>query len=306
MPESSRQAPNPLTPTLSPPGRGRLAAHRYRLGLFFLFLLLAIPAAAQPTPFPAGTVEIAYGADARQRLDFTPAARPGAPLVVFIHGGAWSMGDMAMAGHMAVHFHDKGDAFASLDYRLVPEANPQQQAEDVAAALARLLADAPRLGIDRGRVMIIGHSAGAHLAALVGTDPFYLAAHRLPISAIEGVVLLDGAGYDVAAQLRSAGPLLRSLYHRAFGDDPAFQARVSPMLHAAAPNAGRFLILHIASRADSGAQSVRLGALLNAAGTPAEVESVEGSHADIFRGFGQPGHRATELTDAFAEALFGH
>jgi len=274
--------------------------------LLLLSLILAMPVVAQPTPFPAGTVEIAYGADPRQRLDFTPAARPNAPLVVFIHGGAWSMGDMAMAGHMAVHFHDKGDAFASLDYRLVPEANPQQQAEDVAAALARLLADAPRLGIDRARVMIIGHSAGAHLAALVGTDPSYLAAHHLPISAIGGVVLLDGAGYDVPAQLRFAGPLLRSLYRRAFGDDPAFQARVSPMLHAAAPNAGRFLILHIASRADSGAQSVRLGALLNAAGTPAQVESVDGSHADIFRRFGQPGHRATELTDAFAAALFGH
>ena len=152
--------------------------------------------------------------------------------------------------------------------------------------------------------MIIGHSAGAHLAALVGTDPAYLGLHHLPIGTIGGVVLLDGAGYDVAAQMRFAGPLLRSMYRRAFGDDPAFQARVSPIAQAAAPNAGRFLIFHIASRADSGAQSVRLAALLRGAGTPAEVVSVEGSHADIFRRFGEPGHRATELTDAFAEALF--
>jgi arylformamidase len=267
-------------------------------------LLAATPAAAQRTPFPDGTVEIAYGADARQRLEFTPAARSGAPLVLFIHGGGWSLGDMAMAGHMAVHFHARGYAFASVDYRLVPDANPQQQAEDVAAAIARLLEDSRRLGIDRERVMIMGHSAGAHLAALVGTDPYYLGAHHVAISAIKGVVLLDGAGYDVAAQLRFAGPLLRSMYHRAFGDDPAFQARVSPIVQAAAPNAGRFLIFHIASRADSGAQSVRLGALLEAAGTPAEVVSVEGSHAEIFRQFGQPGHRATEATDAFAEALF--
>ena len=150
-----------------------------------------------------------------------------------------------------------------------------------------------------------GHSAGAHLAALVGTDPYYLAAHHLPISAIRGVVLLDGAGYDVAAQTRFAGPFLRSIYRRAFGEDPAFQARVSPMEHAAAPNAARFLIFHITSRADSGAQSVRLGALLNAAGTPAEIVSVDNSHAEIFRQFGQPGHRATELTDAFAATLFG-
>jgi arylformamidase len=274
------------------------------LALLALVLLAAMPAAAQRTPFPDGTVEISYGSDARQRLDFTPPARPVAPLVLFIHGGAWSLGDKAMAGHMAAHFHQNGYAFASVNYRLVPDANPQQQAEDVAAAIARLLDDARRLGIDRDRVMIMGHSAGAHLAALVGTDPFYLGAHHLPISAVKGVVLLDGAGYDVAAQMRFAGPLLRSMYHRAFGDDPAFQARVSPIAQAAAPNAGRFLIFHIASRADSGAQSARLGALLNAAGTPAEVVSVEGSHAEIFRQFGRPGHRATELTDAFAEALF--
>src|SRR4051812_21730176 len=179
--------------------------------LLVIALLIAAPAAAQRTPFPTGTVEIAYGSDARQRLDFTPDARPGAPLVLFVHGGAWSLGDMAMAGHMAVHFHARGYAFASVDYRLVPSANPHQQADDVAAALARLIGDAPRLGIDPARVMIMGHSAGAHLAALVGTEPSYLAAHRLPIGAIGGVVLLDGAGYDVAAQLRFAGPFLRSL-----------------------------------------------------------------------------------------------
>ena len=272
--------------------------------LLALALLIAAPVAAQRTPFPAGTIELSFGSDARQRLDFTPASQPGAPLVLFVHGGAWSLGDMATAGHMAVHFHARGYAFASVDYRLVPDANPRQQAEDVAAAIARLLGDADRLGIDRARLMIVGHSAGAHLAALVATDPYYLAAYHLPIGAISGAVLLDGAGYDVAAQMRYAGPLLRSLYHRAFGDDPAFQSRVSPIAQAAAPNAGRFLIFHIASRADSGAQSVRLGALLRAAGTPAEVVSVDGSHAEIFRNFGQPGHRPTELTDAFAEALF--
>jgi len=274
------------------------------LALIVLALLAANAVMAQRTPYPQGTVEVAYGDAARQRLDFTPAARPGAPLVLFVHGGAWSMGDKAMAGHMAVHFHQRGYAFASVNYRLVPDADPAQQAEDVAAAIARLIGDAGRLGIDRERVMIMGHSAGAHLAALVATDPAYLGTHHIPIAAIGGVVLLDGAGYDVAAQMRDAGPLLRSMYRRAFGDDPAFQSRVSPTRHADAPNAGRFLIFHIASRADSGAQSARLGALLRAAGTPAEVVSIDSSHAEIFRRFGQPGHRATELTDAFAEALF--
>ena len=269
--------------------------------LLFLALLFALPAAAQRSPSPEGTVELAYGDDARQRLDFTPAERAGAPLIVFIHGGAWAFGDKRMAGHMAAHFHGRFYAFASLNYRLVPEASVVQQAEDVAAAIARLLRES-----GARHVVLIGHSAGAHLAALVGTDPAYLAAQRLPIGTIDGVVLLDGAGYDVPAQMARGGPLLRRMYRNAFTDDPAFQRRVSPTAHAAAPNAGRFLILHIASRPDdSGAQSERLGAALRAAGTPAEVVAVDNSHAEIFRRFGTPGHVATERADAFAQALFG-
>jgi arylformamidase len=271
--------------------------------LLFIALLTGLPAAAQrlPVPSPDGTVELAYGEDPRQRLDFTPVERGDAPLVMFIHGGAWAFGDKRMAGHMAVHFHGRGYAFASLNYRLVPRASVAQQAEDVAAALAHLLRET-----GSRRILLIGHSAGAHLAALVGTDPAYLAAHRLPVGTISGVVLLDGAGYDVPAQMERGGPLLRRMYRNAFTDDPAVQRRVSPAWHAEAPNAARFLIFHVASRPDdSGAQSERLGAALRAAGTPAEVVSVDNSHAGIFRQFGQAGHAATARTDAFAEAIFG-
>lgn len=269
--------------------------------LVILALLLALPAAAQRAPFPDGVVEIAYGEDARQRLDFTAAAQRDTSLIVFIHGGAWAFGDKRMAGHMAAHFHARGYAFAALNYRLVPAASVVQQAEDVAAAIARL-----RRETGTRQILLIGHSAGAHLAALVGTDPVYLAAHRLPIGTIDGVVLLDGAGYDVPAQMARGGPLLRRMYRNAFTDDPDFQRRVSPATHAAAPNAGRFLILHIASRPDdSGAQSERLGAALRAAGTPAEVVSVDNTHAEIFRRFGTPGHVATERSDAFARTVFG-
>lgn len=271
-----------------------------------LALLLALAAApAAQTAQTAQTAERSYGADPAQRLDFTPAAAPNAPLVLFIHGGGWSRGDKSMAGHMAAHFHALGYAFAAINYRLVPQGNVEQQAADVAAALASLIGDANRLGIDPARIMLIGHSAGAHLAALVGTDPRYLAARHIAISAIGGVALLDGAGYDVPRQMAQAGPFLRRLYVNAFGTDPAAQRRVSPTLQAGPPNAGAFLILHIVRRADSTSQSEALAAALRAAHTPAEVEAVDNSHAEIFRQFGQSGHRATELVDAFAAALFG-
>lgn len=277
-----------------------------RFGLLLLaFLLIGAPLAAQRgrTSPPAGTAEISYGAGERQRLDFTPVVDREAPLVLFVHGGGWRRGDKRMAAHMAAHFHSRGYAFAAVNYRLVPDVTVAQQAEDVAAALARAMREAD---VDGRHVLLIGHSAGAHLVALIGTDPAYLAAHRISLSAIGGVVLLDGAGYDVPRQLGQAGPFLRRLYTNAFGDDPAAQRQVSPISHVAAPNAGRFLILHIADRPDdSGAQSEALAAALESAGTPAEVASVEGTHAEIFRDWGMPGHRATSLTDAFADTVFG-
>ena len=276
--------------------------------LFLLGALLTMTLAAQRmrTPSPEGTVELAYGEDPRQRLDFTPAPARAAPLVLFVHGGGWRRGDKNIAGHMAAHFHARGYAFAAINYRLVPDARPDLQAADVAAAVARLTRDARNHGVDPDRIMLVGHSAGAHLVALVGTDPAFLAAHRIPLSAIDGVVPLDGAGYDVPRQLEAAGPFLRRIYVNAFGEDPAYQRRVSPIAHAAGPNAAAFLILHVASRPDdAGAQSQALGNALRQAGTPAEVAAAEGNHMTIFRGFGSPGHQATALTDAFAERIFG-
>ena len=200
--------------------------------LFLLGALLTMPLAAQRmrTPSPEGTVELAYGEDPRQRLDFTPAPARAAPLVLFVHGGGWRRGDKNIAGHMAAHFHARGYAFAAINYRLVPDARPDLQAADVAAAVARLTRDARNHGVDPDRIMLVGHSAGAHLVALVGTDPAFLAAHRIPLSAIDGVVPLDGAGYDVPRQLEAAGPFLRRIYVNAFGEDPAYQRRVSRLV----------------------------------------------------------------------------
>ena len=96
-----------------------------------------------------------------------------APLVIFVHGGGWKRGDKnnATGQHKARHYVRQGYAFASINYRLVPDATVEQQAADVASAVAYLRGNAQRLGIDAKLIVLMGHSAGAHLVALVGTRP---------------------------------------------------------------------------------------------------------------------------------------
>lgn len=252
---------------------------------------------------------VAYGSAPEQAADVYGAAAGGRkPLVVFVHGGGWARGDRKQSvGAKAGHFTASGYVFASTGYRLVPEATVEQQAADVAAAIAALRKDAGRLGVDPDRIALVGHSAGAHLAALVATDTGYLGKAGVPIGAIRGVVLLDGAGYDIPAQMATlegrTGPLAK-LYGAAFGSDPVRQRALSPTAKAGAPNAGAFLIEHVASRDDSRAQSEWLAAALKAAGTAAEVVAVEGNHMTINRELGRDGDANTRTVDAFLRRVF--
>jgi len=257
-------------------------------------------AAAYP-PVP-GTVEHAYGADPKQRLDLIkPAGNARAPVLLFVHGGGWSIGDKAHAAPGKARWaSSKGWAFASANYRLVPQSTVEQQAADVASAIAWLRANAAKQGLDPNRIVLMGHSAGAHLVALVGTDPHYLKAAGVPMSAIQGVVLLDGAGYDVAPQANSTFNPVKPMYDAAFGNDPKRQAALSPTLQAAAPNVGRWLILPIAGRPDSRNQSNGLADALTKAGASATVVVVPGeSHGSLNKGLGETGDFATKQVEGF-------
>jgi acetyl esterase/lipase len=260
---------------------------------------------------PAPQQTLAYGKDPLQTLDlWVPAGATKAPLVLFVHGGGWTRGSKSNALGRALpgHMLEQGYAFASIDYRLVPAATVEQQAADVAAALAAVLARAEALGIDRSRVVLTGHSAGAHLVALVGTDEQYLRAAGLSFADIDGVMPNDGAGYDVAQQMRLSGPMMDQTYGQAFGSDPARQKALSPVSHAAGPNAPAFLLLH-AQRPDAVAQNGALAAALKKGGTQVEVASFPGEglrgHIEINRRLGEPDYPATATMDAWLKRVLG-
>ena len=168
----------------------------------------------------AATQEAAYGEDRRQRLDVYP--RPGlsgAPILMFVHGGGWSFGDKSGVNALPGFAERHGWLLASAGYRLVPQVDAGGCAEDVAAAVAWMLQHAASYGGDPKRLYLMGHSAGAQIVALVGIDPQYLGAHGLKPSDLAGVIALDGAGYDAAAELDELKdhPLLRKMYERGFG-----------------------------------------------------------------------------------------
>lgn len=257
------------------------------------------------------TRTLSYGKDSLQALDlWVPEGAGKAPLVLFVHGGGWKRGskDNAMSRAMPAHILEQGYAFASIDYRLVPGATVEQQASDVAAALAYLLDNADRLGIDRSRVVLTGHSAGAHLVALVGTDEHYLKAVGLSFADIDGVMPNDGAAYDVPAQMTTGPKIMSQTYAQAFGSDPARQKALSPIWQASAPNAPAFLLLHV-QRPDAVAQSARLAEALKQAGSQAEVAGFAGEglrgHMEINRKLGEPDYPATPVMDAWLKTVLG-
>ena len=254
----------------------------------------------------AGAAAYSYGADPLQTLDFwRPDHAAGAtPVIVFVHGGGWKRGDKdnATGAAKVQHLVAEGFAVASIDYRLVPAATVEQQAADVASALRWLRTNAGKLGLDPGRMILMGHSAGAHLVALVGTDPRYLQAAGMTLHDLRGVIALDGACYDVPRQIADGGSFMHDTYIQAFGSEPARQKALSPTLHAAAPNAPAFLILHV-DRADGKVQSEALAAALEAAGTKVELHGFDGKglrgHMAINRDLGLPDYPATPVVDAW-------
>lgn len=258
-----------------------------------------------------GGTEYAYGSDPLQRLAFYPSKVKSehSPLIIFVHGGGWKRGDLSNATgrYKPKHYPENGYAFATINYRLVPDATVEQAAADVAKSIAYLVGNATRLGIDPRRVVLMGHSAGAHLSALVGTDPRYLRAVGLEPDSLAGVIPLDGAAYDVPRQMVEGNRIMQKTYKQAFGNDLARQLALSPTEHVAAPNAPSFLILHV-DRADGTRQSKELAEKLRAAGTAVQINAVEGKglkgHAEINRSMGDPDYPATAIVDKWLADRF--
>lgn len=249
--------------------------------------------------------DIAYGPAPLQRLDlYTPKSAKGPlPIVIFVHGGGWHRGDKAQGDRK-----DKGTTyvnndviFISANYRLAPDVMHPKQVEDIASAFAWTKQHASEFGGDPKRIFLMGHSAGAQLVDLLGTNDRFLAAKGLGLKDISGVISLDTASLNLAERTKDSGPetgLVGPMIDAAFGKDPKVLQDGSPTLCI---KPGKtyppFLMFCGSSRMNCIAQHKEFSNAMKKAGGTVTVKAVPLSHGDINRASGQANN------DVFKECM---
>ncbi len=217
------------------------------------------------------------------------------PVVVFIHGGGWYAGEKERVHGKPDWLVAEGFAFVSVGYRLTAEgdrsAHPNNVA-DIAAAIAWLRAHVADYGGDPESLYLMGHSSGAHLAALVATDGRYLDTHGLSLAALSGVVAIDTDAYDLERLIRAVEPPDRELYLAAFGRHPVTWRDASPMTHVRPGKAiPPFLLLDAGGHPRKVAQVEAFERRLEAAGVPVTLEIFpHETHGSISARMGRRGH----------------
>ena len=256
------------------------------------------------------TRDIPYAtAHERQVLDvYAPDGAKNLPVIFWIHGGGWQAGDKSMVERKPKAFTDRGFVFVSISYRLLPAARMEDINHDVARALGWVHRNIAAHGGDPNRLLVMGHSAGGQLAALMCTDDRFVKSEGFSLSAIKGCVPVDADTFDVPAIIEVAEtrarvhhfPLPTNGHRQKFGNDPAKHKEFSAVTHVAR-NKGipPFLILHIAGNPDTTAQARRLGSVLEAAGIPAQIIGrSEATHNSLNDNIGAPDDPVT--TELFA------
>lgn len=259
-----------------------------------------------PVVVPAGVQvirNVAYGSDPLQRFDvYKPAgmaAGAQAPVILMVHGGGWQRGDKRMATvvqNKIARWVPRGIVFVSVDYRMLPAADPLEQARDVARSLAAAQKEAASWGADPRRFVLMGHSAGAHLVALLATSPAL--AQQAGAQPWLGTVSLDSAALDVPEIMERRHP---RLYDAAFGSDPAAWRTASPM-HLLTKGGSPFLAVCSTRRRDACPPAAAFAAKANALGMRAVVHEENLSHKEINARLGEPG-AYTDAVEAFLRSL---
>jgi arylformamidase len=260
-------------------------------------------------------IPYAESADLRQKLDiYAPEGATNLPVVFWIHGGGWQTGDRGSVQLKPKAFLEKGFVFVSTGYRLLPTVEMVDIFRDIAKSVHWVHEHIAQYGADPNRIFVMGHSAGAQLAALISIDDRYLKAEGLSLGIIRGCVPVDGDTYDVPAIIDTAEtrrrvhglPQAKWGHREKFGNDPAKHRDYSAVNHVAKDKGiPPFLILHVAEHPDTSAQAEHLEAVLKNAGIPSKrFAARQTDHSKLNESLGLPDDPPTKaLFEFVAEAL---
>jgi arylformamidase len=244
---------------------------------------------------------LAYGENERQRMDvYLPPHPDKSPVIFMVHGGAWRTGDKAMGrvvDNKIAHWLPLGYIFVSVNYRLLPDADPLVQADDVRRALIFAQNHAPEWGGNPDAFMLMGHSAGAHLVSLINAAP--RTALAMGARPWRGVVSLDTAAMDIVATMQAKH---YRFYDKAFGDDPSFWRAASPR-HQIGSDAVPMLAVCSTKRPDHPCPATQdFAGQAKLVGARVEVMEQPLNHAEINGELGKDG-RYTKRVEDFISSL---
>lgn len=270
-----------------------------------VFLLLFFSQLQAAEPKIVRGISYAEPKHEQQTLDvYAPAAGKNRPVAIWIHGGGWHSGDKKDVASKPQAFTDRGFVFVSINYRLWPSVTIRQIAEDVAKAIRWTHEHAAEYGGDPNRLIVLGHSAGAQLAALVCTDDRYLKAEKLSFAVIKGCVPVDGDTFDLPMRFatvhKSGNQKLAARDKERFGDEQLQKEMSSVTYTARGKPIPPFLILHVADHPDTTGQSQRLFRALREAEVLARIYPAEGkNHTTINDDLGTLGDKPTQALFEF-------
>lgn len=240
--------------------------------------------------------DIAYGADAEEKFDLyrglTVAQGTKSPLILMVHGGGWKRGDKALGAaitNKVNYFVPRGYAVISTNYP-VDDIDPQLEVRSLAKAMTYIQQHADELGIDTSHIVLMGHSAGAHLVSLLTADVDERVAAQ--VKPWKGTISLDSAAYDVPSVMMRRHA---KLYDDAFGTDATFWNLVSP-LHQYTEKAEPLLLVCSSTRADdSCGMANSFSTKILSVGGKAEVLPYAYTHGEINSNVGVAGDYTNKI-----------
>lgn len=250
--------------------------------------------------------DVAYGTHVLEKLDvFKPKQADGAaPVILMVHGGGWCVGDKGgatMTANKVSRWVQKGFVFVSVNYPMVSDGrDARAQAGEIGRAVAYAQANARAWGGDPAKLILMGHSAGAHLVSLVNADAQLR--RETGVRPFLGTVSLDAGAIDVVAQMPRVYPFLKARYREAFGDSEAQWIAASPF-HKLDASARPWLGVCSTTRKDDPCGQARAYAdKSNALGIKASVLPQPKNHGAINKELGAPG-AYTEAVEDFMRTL---